>query len=87
MKNSNKEYYSTIEAAKLLGVSRITVFKWIGKLKIKAKKIGRNYAIPASALDPFMKQQLTDDAKSTIDKAITKTVKEYGETLKLLADA
>lgn len=84
----NKEYYSTIEAAKLLGVSRITVFKWIGKLKLKAKKIGRNYAISHDALAPFLKKkQLTDEAKSTIDKAIKKTVKEYGETLKLLANA
>lgn len=82
-----QEYYSTIEAAKLLGVSRITVFKWIGKLKLKAKKIGRNYAIPAESLTPFLKsQQLTDESKATIDRAVKKTVKEYGETLRLLAN-
>ncbi len=41
-----KEYLSTSELAKLLGVSRIAVFKKIKSGKIKAFKIGRNYVVP-----------------------------------------
>ncbi|MFH0804889.1 MAG: helix-turn-helix domain-containing protein [Patescibacteria group bacterium] len=83
-----QEFYSTTEAAKLLGVSRITVFNWIGKRKLVAKKIGRNYIIPARVLAPYLQQQvLSEEAKATIDDAVKRTVKEYGETLKLLANA
>ena len=78
------KYISTTEAAKKLGISRIAVFNRIQTGKLEATKIGRNYAIPESAL-PQAEQQTTN--KKTfleIDKAVQKTVKEYGETLKLL---
>jgi len=77
-------YYSTTELAKLLGVSRITVFNMIRDGRLKAEKVGRNYLIPKDSLG--IDAELTEDQKQKISKAVKKTVKEYGETLKLLAD-
>ena len=77
-------YYSTTELAELLGVSRITVFNMIKDGRLEAEKVGRNYLIPKSSLG--IDAELTKDQKQKIDKAVKKTIKEYGETLKLLAN-
>jgi excisionase family DNA binding protein len=47
-----REYYSIPEAAALLGVSRIAVFKKVKKGQLPAIRFGRNWAVPASALGP-----------------------------------
>lgn len=51
MTDTHKQYISTYELAKLLGVSSVTVFKRIQKGTIKATKIGRSYAIPRSYVE------------------------------------
>jgi len=43
------KFYSITEYAKLRGVSRQAVLKWVNNGKVKAVKIGRFYAIPAKA--------------------------------------
>jgi len=79
------ETYITIpELAKILGVSRITVFKKVKKGEIKASKIGRNYAIPKRYLEEILGKALSEREKQEIERAVKKTVKEYGQTLKLL---
>ncbi len=79
------ESYITIpELAKILGVSRITVFKKVKNGEIKASKIGRNYAIPKRYLEEILGKALTGSQKQEIERAVKKTVKEYGQTLKLL---
>jgi len=40
-----KDFYTTAEFAKLLGVSRIAVFNKIKKGEVKAQKMGRNFVI------------------------------------------
>ncbi len=45
-----REYYSVPEAAAMLGLSRIAVFKRVKSGRIAALRIGRNWAIPASLL-------------------------------------
>ncbi len=82
-----KQYYSTIEAAKELGISRVAVLKKVQTGKIKAEKIGRNYAIPKSEMERLMKPRLAEGEKRAIDQAVAKTVREYGETLRLLGNA
>ncbi|MFZ5365109.1 MAG: helix-turn-helix domain-containing protein [Patescibacteria group bacterium] len=79
-----KDFYSVSELADLLGISRIAVFKKIQKGQIKAFKIGRNYVIPKKELGAVLGVVLSEKDKAMIDKAIMKTIKEYGETLKLL---
>ncbi len=90
LENKGKKaiYISVPELAKMLGVSRITVFKRIQKGQIVAHKIGRTYAISieeANNLAHGTKSTvLTEQKKIEIKKAVEKVVKEYGETLKLL---
>ncbi len=79
-----EEFLSTIELAKLLGISRIAVFKKIKKGEIKAVKVGRNFIISKKELGGILGKFLTKKDKSKIDEAVNKTVREYGETLKLL---
>ncbi len=43
-----REYYSIPEAAALLGVSRIAVFKKVKSGRIAALRFGRNWAISAA---------------------------------------
>jgi len=45
------EYYSIPEAAARLGVSRIAVFKKVKKGQLEALRFGRNWAVPAAALE------------------------------------
>jgi len=78
------KYISTVEAGKKLGISRIAVFNRIKNGKIEAIKIGKNYAIPTSALSKA-EPTINKKTEQEISQAVKKTVQEYGETLKLLA--
>ncbi len=50
-----KEFVSTGELAKMLGISRIAVFKKIKKGEIKAVKVGRNFVIKREDSDKFIR--------------------------------
>ena len=84
----NSKYLSIAELAKVLGISRIAVYKKVKKGDIKAMKIGRGYAIPKSALGRksagVKGKPLGEKEKTMIEKAVKKTVLEYGEVLKRL---
>ena len=80
-----KEKYLTIpQAAKIMGISRIAVYRKVKKGQIKAVKIGRNYAIPRDAFGISRGRPLNTRDKQRIDAAIRKAMKEYGETFRLL---
>jgi len=79
-----KEFLSTSELAKILGISRVAVFKKIKKGEIKAMKVGRNFIIDKKDLGIILGESLSFKQKKEIDNAVMKTIKEYGETLKLL---
>lgn len=74
-------FLTTSELAEILGISRIAVQKKIKKGEIKAIRIGRNYAIPASYVSEIFGRTLSTKSKKIIDKAVHKVVKEYGEVL------
>jgi len=82
----NKEFISTTELAKLLGISRVAVFKKIKKGEIKAVKIGRNFIIHKKDLGDIFGNVLSPKNKKIIDKAVSRTAVEYGETLRLLGN-
>jgi excisionase family DNA binding protein len=84
MQHQENEYITIPELAKILGLSRIAVFKKVKQGVIKARKIGRNYAISRQALDSILGKSLSRQDKSQIEEAVKKTVAEYGQTLKLL---
>ena len=90
MEKKKEKYFSTIEAAKLAGISRIAMFKRIQKKQVKAEKIGRNYAIlkkdivrdPSGAYEPLTKKD-----KKRVEKQVGEFVKKYRKTLQLLENS
>ncbi len=80
----NDKYLTIQELANILGITRIAVYKKVKKGQIKAQKIGRNFAIPKRYIAHILGKTLNAKDKHQIEKAVKKTVKEYGETLKLL---
>ncbi len=84
MEKDKKHYITIPELAKLLGLSRIAVFNKVKRGEIPAERIGRNYAISYHHLDKILGKTLNEADKKEIDKAVKKTVDEYGEVLKLL---
>ncbi len=81
---TDTKYLSTGELARILGISRIAVFKKIQNGQIKAMKVGRNYIIDPHDIGNILGTALTLEDKKQVDTAVRKTVKEYGETLRLL---
>lgn len=80
----NQRLLSTMQAARLLGVSRITVFKRIQQGHIRATRVGRNYKICAKDLPTSSRTALTKKERHRLDAVVDRAVKEYGETLRLL---
>ena len=85
MKKQN-EFYSLAELGKILGISRIAVYKKVKNGEIKAIKIGRSYAVPKDVLSTILGEKLDDKGKKVIDKAVKKVIKDYGEVLKQLGN-
>lgn len=82
------QFLSTIEAAKILGISRIALFNRIKSGQIEATKVGRNYIISRDEIMSIPKEgELSIMKKTEIDKRVDKVVTQYGETLKLLKDS
>jgi excisionase family DNA binding protein len=81
----NRNEYMTIpQLAKILGVSRIAIYKKVKNGQIKAVKIGKTYAIPQKQIAAILGKILHQEDKKEIDRAVKKTVREYGRVLKLL---
>jgi len=78
------KYISIPELARILGISRIALYKKVKGGEIKALRIGRSYAIPQRFVLSLLGKELSEEDKKEIDAAVKKTVKEYGEVLKLL---
>ena len=78
------EYISIPQLARILGLSRVAVYKKVKKGQIKAVRIGRTFAIPQKYVANILGKALAEEDKRQIDSAVKKTVKEYGEVLKLL---
>lgn len=83
MIKANNNFITTAELAKLLGISRIAVFKKIQKGEIKGVKKGRNYEVNIADVSG-LGDRLSAGDKKTIDEAVGRTMSEYGETLRLL---
>ena len=79
-----KEFYSTNEVAKIVGLSRQAIFKKIKSGKIKANKIGKSFIIPRTELPKILDRTVSDKSKNEISVTVKRLVDEYGETLKLL---
>ena len=87
---NDKKYFSIIEVANILGLSRTAIYKKVKKGEIKAIKIGKTYAIPEDYVKKMIGQvsnkPLTKEDKMRIEKVIKKTIDEYREVLERLGD-
>ncbi len=91
---TTEKYITIPEMAKLLGVSRIAIYNRVKKGQIPAKKIGRTYVITDETVADILGREVTAKEKKLrevtakkkklIDAAVDRTVREYGEVLKLL---
>ncbi len=79
-----QEYITIAQLAKVLGITRIAVYKRVKKGQVPAQKIGKMYVIPKNYIDEILGKNLSDSEKKEIDAAVRKTVTDYGEVLKLL---
>jgi len=86
MSKAEKEFFSTSEMAKILGISRVAVFKRIKSGDIKARKVGRNFVIQKEDLGEILGTTLGDKKRRLIEVAVRKTIRDYGQTLKLLGE-
>ena len=78
------EFLTIPQLARLLGLSRIAVYNRVKSGEIKAIRIGRTYAINTKDIADILGKTLTKKGREEIDRAIKKTVDEYGEVLRLL---
>ena len=80
-----KAKYITIpQLAKMLGISRIAVYKKVKSGQIKATLIGKNYVISDRDITHILGGKLSDKDKRQIDAAVVKVIAEYGEPLRML---
>lgn len=83
---AHEKYITIPELAKLLGVSRIAIYKRVKKGQIPATKIGRTYVITDQTIAHILGKEVTSRGKERIDAAVRRTVREYGAVLKQLAN-
>jgi len=83
-----REYLSIAQLAKMLGISRIAVYKKVKTGKIKAIRIGKAFAISKEYVNrnfvDILGAPLQEEEKKDIDKSIERTIREYGEVLERL---
>lgn len=79
-----KKHYSTAEVARILHISRVSVFNRIKNGRIKAEKVGRNYIVSHEGLSEALGKSIGQEKKDNIEKALNKALKEYEEVFKLL---
>jgi excisionase family DNA binding protein len=80
-----KKYLTIPELAKLLGKSRISVYKDVKSGKIAATRIGRNYVISDRNIGSILGNEMTSKDKKRVSHAVKRVVREYGEVLKRLS--
>ncbi|MFH1161987.1 MAG: excisionase family DNA-binding protein [Candidatus Jorgensenbacteria bacterium] len=80
-----KNFYSTSEAARILKLSRVEVFRKIKSGRMRAEKVGRNYVIPAEAVMEALGKTVGTAKREEIGRSINRALKEYGDTFKRLA--
>jgi excisionase family DNA binding protein len=80
-----RKYMSVPQLAKILGVSRVTVYKWVKAGVIPATKVGKTYVITDKTINEILGKSVSPGAKRQIDEAVHRVVREYGRVLRRLA--
>ena len=79
-----KELLSTAEVANILGISRIAVYKKIVSGEIKAQRAGRSFVIRQGDILEIAGKVLGEEKKRSIERAVDKTLADYGEAIRRL---
>jgi len=82
---ASEKYITIPRLAELLGISRIAVYRKIKSGEIPSFRIGRTFVISDKTISTVLGKKVSDKAKTQIDTAVRRIVKEYGEVLKKLA--
>ena len=82
---SESTHLSIPELAKMLGISRIALYKKVKKGQVKAVKIGRNYAIERKYITQNIIDLLKDTAEepsleTEVTDVIDQAYKQYKDT-------
>jgi excisionase family DNA binding protein len=83
MSYKDKDLISVAEAAKLLGISRMQVVRKIQKGEIKARRVGRAYAIDRDQLGGIFRR-ISEKERKQVDKAVEKVLSKYGDVIRKL---
>lgn len=86
LEKEDKKYFSAPEVAKLLGVSRVAIFKKIKSGQIHAEKVGRNYIISRDEYEAILGLFVPERRKKDIENAVDRVVKKYGPALRRLGE-
>ncbi|MHB2019792.1 MAG: helix-turn-helix domain-containing protein [Candidatus Xenobia bacterium] len=74
-----KDYLTPEEIARLLKVTRRTVYDWLSTGQMQGLKAGRGWRVPQAAISTFMKQRFVDDRTEDYEAAVSAllTVSEH----------
>ena len=72
------------QLAKMLNVSRVTVYRKVISGLIPAEKVGHGYIISDKTISRLLNKKPSNQDKQQIKTAVDKVVTEYSDTLKLL---
>jgi len=81
---AKSDYMTIPQLAAILGISRIAVYRRGKKGDIPAVRVGRMYAIDPAYVENLLGGAISEADKREIDEAIVKTIKDYGEVLRML---
>ncbi len=82
----DKNLLTIPEAAKLIGISRISTYRAVKAGKIPAKRVGRFYLIRKEAILSLLaeRKSLTSEEKKQIREAVKYIIREYRTVLERL---
>lgn len=80
----NNDFLTVKQLADILDISRVAVFNKIKRGQLIAEKVGKTYLIPKDQLAGIINNDLSEDEKTKIKKGVSKVIRDYGETLKML---
>ena len=79
------KYITVPQLAKILNISRSTVFKWVQSGKIQATKVGGTWIIDDPELAGILEGKVTKKQEQEIRAVVLRAVKQYGELFKRLS--
>ena len=84
MNVQSNDFLTVKQLADILGISRIAVYNKIKRDQLAAKMVGKTFLIPKDQLSGVINSNLPEAEKIKIKDGVSKVVRDYGDTLKML---